>query len=60
MVKLTIKVKNDNCSMTFPNLEVDSIVMDSADPILRKMIEECINQFNQPVDDVLVTARMEA
>lgn len=58
MIRITIKVSNDQVSMT-EHFETQFITLSRDDEQLRSMIEKVINAFNQPVDEVIVKTRME-
>ena len=56
-VDVTIKVENDNMSMSAP-FGLPSIVLSLDDPMTRSMIDDMKKQFNQEVTQVTVRAKM--
>ena len=58
MIRITIKVSNDNCSLV-ENFEAECVTLSIDDEYFKSMIESVITKFNQPVDDVVVKTRME-
>jgi hypothetical protein len=59
MIRITIKVSNDQVSMT-EHFETTFITLSSDDEQLRSMIDKVVKAFNQPVDEVIVKTKMEA
>ncbi len=58
MIRITIKVSNDHCSLV-ENFEAECVTLSIDDEYFKSMIESVITKFNQPVDDVVVKTRME-
>lgn len=58
MIRITIKVSNDQVSMT-EHFETTFITLSSDDEQLRSMIDKVIKAFNQPVEEVIVKTKME-
>lgn len=58
MIRIKIKTSNDHCSMT-SSFETIDLVLSTDDPHLKSMIDQSIKDFNQPVDEVIVSTRME-
>lgn len=59
MIRLTIKVSNDHCSLT-ENYECTfPFILDPASDELASMVEKTIKAFNQEVDEVVVKTKME-
>jgi len=58
MIRITIKVSNDQVSMT-EHFETEFITLSKDDEQLRSMVEKVIKAFNQPVDEVIVKTKME-
>lgn len=58
MIKISIKVSNDQVSMT-EHFESQSLLLDPNDERLSSMVESVIKKFNQPVEEVIVKTKME-
>jgi len=58
MIRITIKVSNDQVSMT-EHFETQFITLSKDDEQLRSMVEKVIKAFNQTVDEVIVKTKME-
>ena len=58
MIRITIKVSNDQVSMT-EHFETESISLGMDDEQLTSMIEKVVKAFNQPVEEVIVKTKME-
>jgi hypothetical protein len=58
MIRITIKVSNDQVSMT-EHFETNFITLSSDDEQLRSMIDKVIKAFNLPVEEVIVKTKME-
>jgi len=58
MIRITIKVSNDQVSMT-EHFETEFITLSKDDEQLRSMVEKVIKAFNQTVDEVIVKTKME-
>ncbi len=57
MIKITIKVSNDHCSLS-EHFESTTLLLDTSDGHLKSMIDSVIDKFNQPVEEVIVKTRM--
>lgn len=58
MIRITIKVSNDHCSMS-EQFEAIELMLSVNDPSLKSMVEQVVQKFNQPVDEVIVKTKME-
>lgn len=58
MIRITIKVSNDHCSLV-EHFEETYFFMCAEDPKFKQLVDSVIDKFDQPVDDVVVKARYE-
>jgi len=59
MIEITIKVSNDEKTLK-KKILVDSgeVILKREDPFIQSIVKEAVNEFHDPVEDVILLCRM--
>jgi hypothetical protein len=57
MIKIKITIKNDHRRMT-EDFEVDQILLSFESPQIQEWVKKMMEEFKDPVDDVILKATM--
>lgn len=59
MIRYTIKVKNDQGRSLSEKYEATSLFLSSDDASLQEQVRNLIESFKEPIDQVIISAKME-
>jgi len=58
MIEITVKVSNDEKALKKKLLHEGDLVLSRTDPFIQSMIKQAMVEFQDEVDDVMITCKM--